>query len=81
MRKPFNYDAIQIGAVLGQKDVLITEPGTSTSCHSCPSNAACALWNNTIRGEALTTTRSIGIVQLALEFLRCVLEWRHLETG
>lgn len=25
MRKPFNYDAIQIGEVLGQKDVRITD--------------------------------------------------------
>jgi hypothetical protein len=59
---------------------LQTAPGTSTSCQSCPSNASWPLRNKTISGEELTTTRSMGIVQLATQFFRRVLERRYLET-
>ena len=39
-RKPFNYDAIQIGAVLGQKDVLITDAMIRTCVEAIESTHA-----------------------------------------
>jgi hypothetical protein len=42
MRKPFNYDAIQIGAVLGQKDVLITDEMIRTCAQAIESTQSLA---------------------------------------
>lgn len=37
MRKPFNYDAIQVGEVLGCKQVLITDDLVQTCAHAIES--------------------------------------------
>lgn len=37
MRKQFDYDTIEIGEILGQKDVLITDEMVQTSAHAIES--------------------------------------------
>ncbi len=49
MRKTFDYDTIEIGEVLGRKEVLITQEMVATCAHSIESTHPWYTWRFAVR--------------------------------